>query len=136
DALYQWNECINGVHTPILGATGPRFLFYKSGTYSLSVTYKGCTYISSCIDVLLTDVIDNEINGVTVYPNPADQMLYINTTYLSEAIIRNLSAQTLFRFKMDIGENVLNISTLKSGLYILEIKKDSKNSSFLKFFKM
>lgn len=53
-ASYQWVDCNNG-NAPIPGATSQSYTATANGSYAVEVTALGCTVLSACTDICLTD---------------------------------------------------------------------------------
>lgn len=77
DAEYQWIDC-NTAASPIAGATGQVFNPTQNGSYAVVVTKNGCSETSNCsiVNTVGTASIEKE-NGVTIYPNPFADELYL-----------------------------------------------------------
>jgi len=83
--------------------------------------------IATDIASLLT-VKQNNIAGLEVYPNPANDVLYINTAANLEknvVIYDVLGKQVL----STTATNSVNVASLKSGMYILKITEAGKTST-------
>lgn len=82
------------------------------------------------VDVRETDrkITDIESEEFAVYPNPAQESLYILTedTPDAEVFIYNTSGQLVQQAKLNDGENKLDISKLDKGLYLINIKSDDE----------
>ena len=81
------------------------------------------------------DSTEVSIETITIYPNPAKNVLHFKTndeSQLSVSIIDFLSKEVLSKTKL-VGNEVA-ISTLKSGIYFLKIQS-SQNSKIIKFIK-
>lgn len=69
-----------------------------------------------------TDFNDSKYN-FTVYPNPADQKLKINSEQtIQEIVIFNLLGQQIKTFQVDVKSVEINIGELKKGMYLLNLK--------------
>jgi len=118
-AQYQWHECINNEKVPILGATQSFFPLFKSGSYALSITYRGCTYISSCEYETLTatgEPID-ELPFV-LSPNPANSFVEIKSSIAGEFVLRSADGKVAVAVYLPQGTNRIDVSTLPAGIYI------------------
>jgi hypothetical protein len=72
--------------------------------------------------------ISNSLNYVNVYPNPASNNCYIEfSDHLASDYIEiyNLTGVLVLRSKIETNKQNLNISQLKSGLYIITDEKRS-----------
>ncbi|WP_274474941.1 FG-GAP-like repeat-containing protein [Mangrovimonas aestuarii] len=80
-------------------------------------------------------VEDRELSQVTVYPNPASETLFINST-------KNLSGKVASVFdirgkrvlNLKLSDNKLDVSNLQSGIYLLRLEEKGK-SHIQKFVK-
>lgn len=91
------------------------------------------TYTTSVMGTLATDEIKNEKSLMSVYPNPAKDILHINSpTEVIKAVIYDSAGRVVT--SMGIKENTVNISELPKGNYLIKIfLKD--NVSVQKFIK-
>ncbi len=81
------------------------------------------------------DVLQNQFN--TLYPNPALDKLYVNVSDKTQIIkVLDLAGRQLISEKnIHNGLAEINISTLESGVYILQIIDNENNLNNLKFIK-
>ncbi|WCO01397.1 T9SS type A sorting domain-containing protein [Psychroserpens ponticola] len=63
-------------------------------------------------------------NEVMLYPNPVNDVITVSIQADAYYTIHNINGQQLLDGKLKGGENRLNLSQLKTGLYILNIVKD------------
>jgi hypothetical protein len=91
---------------------------------------------ASSDEVLSINRFDNSEVVFSVYPNPAEEKLMIRAEKIIQEIsIFNLLGQQIKTFQVNFKSGGINISELKKGMYILNIKLlDGANSS-TKFFK-
>tara|TARA_B110000240_G_scaffold198163_1_gene256891 strand:- start:610 stop:3879 length:3270 start_codon:yes stop_codon:yes gene_type:complete len=91
---------------------------------------------ASSDEVLSINRFDNSEVVFSVYPNPAEEKLMIRAEKIIQEIsIFNLLGQQIKTFQVNFRSGGINISELKKGMYILNIKLlDGANSS-TKFFK-
>ncbi|PLX12873.1 MAG: hypothetical protein C0594_01945, partial [Marinilabiliales bacterium] len=79
-------------------------------------------------------------NIISCYPNPADDYIIIGNTLdnLNHVYceILNLSGQVVIRKKLSNAKEWVNISNLKSGLYILSIEGGDTSVLPIKFSKL
>lgn len=69
------------------------------------------------------DVNDLELAKVQVYPNPVVNQLNINSKErVQEVRIFNVSGQLVLATKMNADSGTLNVSALKSGVYVIQIQ--------------
>ncbi len=73
-------------------------------------------------------ITDNSEYAVSVYPNPANSFLEINTTNLTNASIKAIDTEGKESLSSEIvhSKTVLDVSSLKPGIYILLIENENK----------
>lgn len=116
----------------ISGANSSTWTAQQNGMYSVAVTNNGCTVFSDEIDVTVTSLNSLDNSSLQVFPNPARNMLNINvqsadfSSYqLFDAIGRSVIESTLVK-----GNNVVSLSNLKPGLYILTVRGESSIKTY------
>ncbi len=88
--------------------------------YSDTLTVKhGWTAEWRCTPVSVDVINETDIN---VYPNPASDIIYINSTGLPEVQIISINGKLINTF----NASEINISGLKNGIYFLKIITDDK----------
>ncbi len=75
-----------------------------------------------------TGLAANELPGLDIYPNPASDMLNIVLpgNFAAKATIYNTQGQLMMSSDLVSGENTLDIGTLQSGVYFIEISGQEK----------
>jgi hypothetical protein len=111
-----------------------------AGEYTISVSCReDNNYKIQCIDgTLKVDVITNLSQttiGFNMYPNPCYQHLTINVDEKGTACIVNLNGQTLIVKNCNHGKNIINVSHLTPGIYILKYLSTNKKLIIHKFMK-
>lgn len=123
-AEYQWVDC-NNDYEPIPNATEQSFTPTQNGSYAVEVTYLGCYGLSECISITGLTISGFEYNGrVSFYPNPASKTLTVIVSRKSEIIIYNLSGTIVYANYLTKGKQLIDISNLSSGTYIIKIKNN------------
>ena len=80
---------------------------------------------------------ETETNGITVYPNPAKNVLYVETQYLASPPdptyrITNLVGQTMMTGVLSVrlpqcdSPTTIDVSSLPAGLYFITVDKQTK----------
>jgi hypothetical protein len=78
---------------------------------------------------------EGEVNLFSIYPNPASDILNINTTKQLESVtIFNQLGQEVYNLKTTAISNAIDISNLKKGLYIMNVRAEGKTQA-IKFIK-
>ncbi len=128
-AIYQWHECINGEKVPFLGATQTYFPLFKSGSYALSITYRGCTYFSSCQDFIVSKTQDfAQEETFTIIPNPASGSAGFNCFGQGEMVLMTMQGKQVRTFIVKPGYNSVDISDLAPGIYLAGFRSQKGNS--------
>jgi hypothetical protein len=78
----------------------------------------------NCTTTLNNPTDNTEI--IELYPNPAEEQVYINLAVNSELFLYNTLGQLQVQQKMNVGTNPINISHLSSGIYTLCVQMGSK----------
>jgi hypothetical protein len=130
---YKWYK--DGVL--ITGAINPTFSPATSGVYSVVVENdKACTD-SAFIDIVVTPTGIGEhdnIIKVSVYPNPATDMIYIESASRLQALITDLSGRVLIEARHG---KTFDISKLQNGAYFIKIMNNTGELvTVKKFIKM
>jgi hypothetical protein len=129
---YQWLDCNNG-YNPVPGETSQSFKPTNNGNYALQITQNNCTDTSSCHTVNNAGIRRNAISAqVNLYPNPVNQILYIefgniislvniNVIDYTGSIIATLSAQQTDKTSIDTRHFV-------NGIYLVRITFDNNKT--------
>ena len=62
-----------------------------------------------------------------LYPNPTNQKINIDIQQETDYIIYNLSGQQVSNGKLNVGQNKINFSNVKAGIYLLNLKNKTIN---------
>ncbi|WP_395044434.1 T9SS type A sorting domain-containing protein [Flavobacterium sp.] len=75
---------------------------------------------------------ENVLPKIVIYPNPVNEILFIENTFIFDAKIYDVSGKVVF--SENSLNNNLNVSNLKSGLYLLNINDNGQiyNHKFVK----
>ncbi len=124
-ASYQW--FLNGAEIP--DATNNFHLARKIGSYQVVVQNE-----YDCIDTSETyvvesvtgiNVLENSINGVDIYPNPATNQIRINSKQLINVSIRSIEGKLI---KSIQNTNVIPVGELPHGTYFISWSDKSGNT--------
>lgn len=126
----QWY--LNGNLIP--GATSQDYTMSVPGTYTVVVTDQyGCTATSPPYVVNTIGIEELENPGITIYPNPVSENLYINFSPVFSAVqslrITNTTGETVYE-KKDFTNPThfeINFKHFAKGTYILEINMNNLN---------
>ena len=116
----------------ILGATTNELLANSHGEYSVVQTDEwGCIYESDPFTFTPSDINNNEIQSIEVYPNPFTSNLRINLSNIESEVNISLydNKGALVRNYINVFQNefTINRANLKNGIYSLKIQNQHIN---------
>ncbi len=120
-----------------VGSAGQGTLAPLQQTWLLRVDSNGC-YQTGCADVVgvTENIIEEEINEITIYPNPANEVLNVEFNNSKNAAIKltvlNALGQTVYLNQSPENKQQIDISTFATGIYFVKIESDA----FQKVFKL
>ncbi len=100
------------------GRSRVRFSNANGSQQAIMQPYKGITYAS-------TSTVDKTFTKVLVYPNPSDEILFIETDLKENSVVQivNLLGNIVKEIAVNKGENKIQISNLPSAFYFVKINK-------------
>lgn len=118
---YQWY--LND--TAITGVNNQSIKPIVAGIYKVLITdSNGCSNISSPFSSNV-GTLDIDNNSVTIYPNPATNLLFVELSKLKSEYdysIMRITDQQLLSGKLSASLNEINTSSLLPGIYFIQIK--------------
>ena len=95
-----------------------------NGTYTYSVIakkYDGMSEpVTVTVEVTVLSLNDDETNRISIYPNPASGIVYVNSDKCFDAVVYNYQGQVVMRKNNNDGQ--IDLSALTAGVYFLEIR--------------
>jgi len=68
---------------------------------------------------------------VTLFPNPADKFLYLNSTNQITALkVVSISGQLFYNEPIKSAEHIIDVSDFPNGIYFVELKSKNEFSTF------
>ena len=105
---------------------------YENSDYVLMVTVDGCTGEASVLVDVITSVTETNLSDIVIriYPNPVQHTLYVDLSQLAQKKldirITDSSGRLVYEEKKINGVlKNLDVSALKTGVYILHISSDN-----------
>lgn len=134
EAIYQWYECDYEFNSPTLvpigNATEQSFTPNDENYYAVEVSYNDCNEISDCININYIGIDKTKKEKeVLLYPNPTTGTLSIKipSTLIGNIIkIINPLGQIIKEIEPLESVHVLDLSNLSSGIYFVQLIKDSQ----------
>jgi hypothetical protein len=118
-AFYQW--FVNTVSIP--GATSSVYTPSAGGSYRVRVTdANGCSAYSGAYPIYTTGVGDLNTSGIRLYPNPANDLLRIESPFPVQAVISGMDGRVLGSHN-NVTE--INLSKYPTGLYLVTIYNEA-----------
>ncbi|OIQ36284.1 MAG: hypothetical protein BM555_02990 [Crocinitomix sp. MedPE-SWsnd] len=124
---YQWIDCSD--NSPVSGETGQSFTPTANGDYAVIVTELGCSDTSDCENISGLGIGQNDLS-FNIYPNPATDVLTIETSLTNDVQLQLLSIdgkQLRTVAVLNPSKYVLDVSTLPNGVYILKLNDSDGN---------
>ncbi|RYJ41581.1 PKD domain-containing protein [Flavobacterium beibuense] len=119
------------------GEENPSHTFSDSGNYSVCVTVTNeCGSQTYCIDIEAVLETDSFAFAETkIYPNPVNGILTISTDTNLEYTLYSVLGSVVGTGAMNAGETTINFSGYESGIYMLELKKESGERKIVRLIK-
>ncbi|MGB0430306.1 MAG: T9SS type A sorting domain-containing protein, partial [Bacteroidia bacterium] len=125
----QWLDC-NNDYNIIEGANDRAYTPKTNGSYAVELTFQLCVDTSDCYQILNASVNNKNSTELTIYPNPASDILNIKLNSIEFEQGLNLD------FFTPNGQNVksliLNKQTIAKGAISINVAEFSKGLYFLK----
>ena len=122
-ATYQWIDCSD--MSSISGATSQDFTPSADGSYAVIITDGSCVDTSACMTVSGVGIDENEKDGFSLYPNPANDQLFVRLSENQTAVtleLLSMDGKQVLQQKVANGSLItLGISDLKPGIYAVRI---------------
>jgi len=135
-ANYQWIDCDNG-NSIIAGKTDTSYTATVNGNYGVIINQNGCTSISTCVFIDVTNIEQNKNNyGIKIFPNPTNGILNIKFENEANNVnieIENIIGQEIYKTNSNqVKGNMLSIDLgkYKNGFYIIKINNDNLNLKY------
>jgi len=129
-ATYQWLDCDNNMSL-LPNEKNNFYLITKSANVAVRITYQGCVFYSSCVQV--TDPYFNSVEkysanteNFTLYPNPTHNAITLSLGEHKEKItirLRNTLGQVVHESTASGMSKNIDFN-LAQGVYLLEIEEE------------
>jgi hypothetical protein len=123
-ASYQWVDCNNG-HSVIGGANSQNYVATANGSYAVVIDLGGCIDTSVCFAVAGLNIDDVIAQSVQVFPNPANDVFYIqlnkNIIIADMIQIHNSLGQLVTTYTTGNETATIYCSEWEPGIYVISI---------------
>lgn len=121
-AIYQWFDC--NLQAIIPGETNQSFTPTANGSYGVWISYNGCIDTTSCYTINNVGIENSSESNLLIYPNPASEIIQIQSTSTPGVVeLIDIAGESL---SILYNVNVVDISKLPSGIYLLRMQLDNK----------
>jgi hypothetical protein len=119
---YEWVNCADT--SVIAGETGASFTATVSGNYAVIVTEGPCFEMSACVSVNIAGLSDNDFAGVSVYPNPVNEVLNItNENGILESVeVVTATGSIVYTSTVSSSNFTVNTASLNAGVYFVNVR--------------
>jgi hypothetical protein len=119
---YIWVDCATGEG---VGEFTQSFTPTVSGSYQVSLIVGDCSSLSDCINVVIINVDDFEGDRISVYPNPFEDVLMVQSD--SDHLIMNVcildaTGRMVLNEAINAKSKELSLERLESGHYTLVVE--------------
>jgi len=123
-AAYQWVDC-NNSNAPISGQTNQQFTPTISGNYAVQITKNNCTKLSVCTAFNVLSAGEYQLQNIALFPNPVKDKLTImgmqnNSTVLNAKLV-SITGKEIFKKQLNYSNTKINMQSLATGIYFLDI---------------
>ena len=125
---YQWVTCTSGGNDPIPGATGQSYTPVYSGDYAVIVSNGTCSVTSDCINVTVTGIIEAEMEGLKIYPNPSTGLFNVELQKFDHTSVRifDMTGKLILSKELHQVKTTVDIQKFAKGVYVMQIQKAEK----------
>ncbi len=118
---YQWINCQTGEE--IAEATSPSFSPEISGNYGVKViSISGCIGTSECLEMVISSNENLETRLITIFPNPASDILLINSKQsIKDIKIYNIKGELVLTPSIS-NEYIIEVDKLDPGVYVFQAR--------------
>jgi len=138
NAMYQWVDCNNG-YAPIAGETNQTFISTMTGDYAVEVTQFGCTEMSPCEKIIMTNTLEViEENVFQVFPNPTSGTINLRfgkTEPIISVKIVNIMGQTIAQETIENKNQATLEINGDAGVFIIYVEYENGRTEWSKVIK-
>lgn len=124
NADYQWINCENDSIIP--GENDQDFTATTNGNYAVLISQNGCSNLSSCQEINLTGIIQNDLEqNIKVFPNPTSGKLNIQLGEIAERLTVTVSDNQGKLISNHVFDNITLILldlAGSAGIYVISLK--------------
>lgn len=124
-ASYEWLDCDSNYAS--VGVTTQSYIPLVTGNYAVLVDLNGCVDTSSCFLVDYTGLSEIYKDVVTLYPNPANDVVTVSGLDAISGFnhLRIVSTSGAIVHRQDSKSEMIDVSKLETGMYFLFVAHES-----------
>jgi hypothetical protein len=111
--------CINattGEFNPLVAGVGTWMVTYTVGTFCPD-TQTSSVSVSACLG------LDENTNGITIYPNPANEFVILSSDVLmtGTVIVKDIAGREIYRTQLNSTTTTIPVNHLSDGTYFIAV---------------
>lgn len=131
DATFQWLDC-NSNFDPLIAEVYPSFIASSNGNFALEISNGDCRDTSNCQAFLSLGLHTIPANQFSVYPNPADETLILESEFPNLPIrILDVQGRLIFETTSSSKRTEFDVRLFQSGLYFIQSGNTSQPFTIL-----
>jgi hypothetical protein len=132
---YQWIDC--ATNTAISGATSALFAPTQNGSYQVVVSNGNCSDTSDCVTISTVGLFENEMNSLSVYPNPTSGSvtLSINSGIIANISVKDAAGRVVLNKQIQATTTALDLSGMQNGVYFVEVLTENNAKQTIRVVK-
>ena len=143
-AYYQFNQGLgnadNSAITSLADASGNANAgtlknFALNGATSNFVNAGAVATGIACPTYTLSAVDFNTVSGLSIYPNPSNDVFFIQSDANGTVVVSDLLGKTIQTQKIISGTSQLDLNHVTNGIYLVKITNDKNESKTMKLIK-
>ena len=112
---YQWLDCQKSMEK-IIGNTSRVFRPAENGTYAVELIKNSCKDTSSCMIFQFSNSQSINKTGISIYPNPTTDKVFISTVKLEATKLR-------IKILNNLGKEISNIESVSGSVLELDVSQ-------------
>jgi hypothetical protein len=118
---YQWFDCVH--NQEISGATASSYTPIDNGLYAVILVDNNCIDTTFCLAIFDVGVSENQMSNFELYPNPADQVINMNS--ISGSVfsfeIKDVQGRTVLKHDAQNAYHTIDISDFTPAYYFVRL---------------
>lgn len=127
---YQWIDCADS--SEIAGETNISYTATENGNYAVIIFDGACIDTSDCVLIDVLGLSDNDFSGVSVYPNPVNNVLKISqlNDVLESVELVTTTGRIVYSSEVTTSIHEINVTDISSGVYFVNVRSANSAKTF------